>query len=67
MLITRIIKLGRDFLGRLDSNLTKGEKADPVYPGYGHNPGDPEDTVAIHRIRRIRPRYTGYRGYYYNP
>ena len=38
----------------------KGEKADPVYPGYGHNPADPEDTVAIHRIRRILLQSIGY-------
>jgi hypothetical protein len=29
---------------------SKGEKVDPVYPGYGRDPadpGDPEDTMAI--------------------
>ncbi len=28
----------------------KGEKADSVYPGYGNNPHNPEDTMAIQPI-----------------
>jgi hypothetical protein len=36
---------------------TKGKKADSVYPGYGDNPHNPEDTVAIQPIPSRYIRY----------
>ncbi len=44
-------------IGKVFRRQPKGEKADSVYPGYGNNPHNPENTMAIQPILSRYIRY----------